>query len=164
MRTWESILKMFRLWGSQGRVRITNHGTETKKNSRRHFGSDESKCQAKQATPSWCPVRSGKVPTRCHTPGMKMDINRDMTTNSFKVQPQQKGLRSQSAQANKILQRKFLPESAQSSVEYCFLTFMCMYPAQNNLLWPYSEEVGIVVSTKTSRNLDFTAILMNNWE
>ena len=41
---------------------------------------------------------------------------------------------------------------------------MCMYPAQNNLLWPYSDEVVIVVSTKTSRNSDFTEILMNNWE
>ena len=150
------------MWGSQGRVRITNHETKTKKNNRRHFCSIESKCQAKQATPSWCPVRSGKVSTRCHTPGMKMYINRDMTTNSFKVQPQQKGLRSQSAQANKALQRKFLPELAQPSVRYCFLTFMCVYPAQNNLLWPYSDEVGIVVSTKTSKNSDFIA--MNNWE
>ena len=100
---------------------------------------DESKRQAKQTTHTWCPMRSGKVPTRCQTPVMKMYINRDMTSNFFKIQPQQNGLRSQSAQANKILRRKFLPELAQPSVTYCFFTFMCMYPAQNNLLWPYRD-------------------------
>lgn len=151
------------MWGSQGRVSITNQETETK-NSRRHFCSYESKCQAKQATPTWCPMRSGKVPTRCQTPVTKMYINRNMTTNFFKVQPRQNGLRSQSAQGNKTLRIKFLPELAQPSVQYCFFTFMRMYPAQNNLLWPYTDEVVIAVRKKTSRNSDFIAILMNNWE
>ena len=125
---------------------------------------DESKRQAKQATHTWCPMRSGKVPTRCQTPVTKMYINRNMTTNFFKVQPRQNGLRSQSAQGNKTLRIKFLPELAQPSVQYCFFTFMRMYPAQNNLLWPYTDEVVIAVRKKTSRNSDFIAILMNNWE
>ena len=63
-------MKTFRIAGVKGRVTITNHDTGKKKRKKCHISAvDGNKCQAKQATQTQCPQRSGKEPIRCQRSG-----------------------------------------------------------------------------------------------